>query len=257
MELWFWEWHSSPIPRSAVASRQETFCGPERPWNEAETSPEATSLLSFYLCPILLPTLPYSFLLKTLLHYLTTNPHLQWGWSPRSRAQDKARIQETTLHRRGQALSSLRAPFPTSDSCRQVFLLTQRVHYIILLNILYTQKNRAGQSGPFFSKNAAKPGQQTKENARVNKADGGILLSRSRWEGIEQDSIKWSEFGTCAHVRPRPSWKPSPLPLKHADRCPRHQMPWEASLLFLSTSTPTSSVGHHHWVIQLNVLLID
>ena len=86
----------------SMAWKQEISCVPEPHLrNEAENSPKATSLLSFYLCPILLPTFPYGFLLKTLPHYLSVNPHLQRGWSPTSRAQDKAHVKETTLTWKG------------------------------------------------------------------------------------------------------------------------------------------------------------
>lgn len=87
-KLWFWKLHSFP-----TACPNDGFKEKDNPWsryspgNEAETSIRATSSLNFYLCSIWLPTLPYTFLLKTFPHYLSTNPQLQcaesWKQSPR------------------------------------------------------------------------------------------------------------------------------------------------------------------------------
>lgn len=120
------------------------------PGNKAETSPEATSSLSFYLCTILLPTLPYRFLLKTLPHYLSTNPHLRWGWSLEAEPEIKYTRRKPHYTGRTRAPLCWQGPSSSSDSYHGRFFSTKWQIISSSSVLLYTRKNIARQSGVFF-----------------------------------------------------------------------------------------------------------
>lgn len=86
-----------------------------------------------------------------------------------------------------------------------MFLLAKRTDYVILLNnALY--KREYSWTGSFcFSKNSLSQDNRQEKMLGLTGRVAGNLLSTWSQGAVEQASIKWSEFCTCADVRPRPS----------------------------------------------------